>query len=46
MYTPAITEHLPNGLTIVVIDRPGTHQVLINLMVGWARALSLRTGSG
>lgn len=33
MYSPAATERLPNGLTTVVIDRPGTHQVLINLMV-------------
>ncbi len=33
MDCPAVTDLLPNGLTTVVIDRPGTHQVLITLMV-------------
>lgn len=33
MFTPAQVDQLPNGLTTVVIDRPGTHQVLITLMV-------------
>lgn len=33
MDCPAVTDRLPNGLTTVAINRPGTHQVLITLMV-------------